>query len=78
MWGRLLMSNNYCKWYNETSDVKRAADRGLIDNKWVEDYCLNGGKNCVRKKRFEQENYISPGYVMPDGSIDENLKGKSF
>ena len=65
---------NMCRWYNETSGMKRAYDRGLIDKKWVEDYCWNGGQNCVRKQRFEQEGYVSPDYVLPDGTVDENLK----
>ncbi len=65
---------NVCRWYDETSGVKRAYDRGLIDKHWVEDYCLNGGNNCVRKKRFEEEGYVSPDYVLPDGSIAENVK----
>lgn len=63
-----------CRWYNETSGVKRAYDRGIIDKKWVEDYCWNEGKGCVRKKRFEEEGYVSPDYVLPDGSEHEGLK----
>ena len=63
-----------CRWYNETSGVKRAADRGLIDKHWVEDYCLQGGKNCIRKQRFENEGYVSPDSVLPDGTVDENVK----
>ena len=35
---------------------------------------INGGKNCVRKRRFESEGYISPDYVLPDGSEDSKLK----
>jgi len=65
---------NSCKWYNETSGVKRAYDLGLIDKKWVEDYCWTGGAGCVRKKRFEEEGYISPDYVLPDGTISEKVK----
>jgi len=67
-----------CRWYNETSAVKRAYDAGLIERKWVEDYCWNGGKNCVRKQRFEQEGYVSPDYVLPDGSVCEKLRNRSF
>lgn len=67
-----------CRWYNETSGIKRACDAGLIDRKWVEDYCFNGGKNCVRKRRFEQEGYVSPDYVLPDGTVSDALKGKRF
>ena len=69
---------NICRWYNETSAVKRAYDAGLIERRWVEDYCWNGGKNCVRKRRFEQEGYVSPDHVLPDGSVSEELKNRTF
>jgi len=63
-----------CRWYNESSAMKRAYDKGLIDKKWVENYCWVGGKNCVRKKKFEEEGYISPDYILPDGTEDPKLK----
>jgi hypothetical protein len=69
-----MKGKNICRWYDETSGMKRAYDRGLLDRKWIEDYCLNGGKACVRKVRFEQEGYVSPDYVLPDGTEDETLK----
>lgn len=65
---------NVCRWYDETSAIKRAYDEGKLDRKWVENYCLKGGKGCVRKKRFEEEGYVSPDYVLPDGTVDEELK----
>jgi hypothetical protein len=65
---------NVCRWYNESSGVKRACDLGLIDKKWVEEYCLVGGRGCIRKKRFEDEGYVSPDYVLPDGSISETVR----
>ena len=64
-----------CPWYDQTSAIKRAYDKGEIDQKWVENYCWNGGKGYVRKKRFEEEGYVSPDYVMPDGSVNERIKG---
>ena len=67
-----------CRWYNETSGVKRAYDAGLIERKWIEDYCFNGGKNCVRKRRFEQEGYVSPDYILPDGTEAPQLRNRSF
>ena len=63
-----------CVWYNSTSAMKRAHDAGRLDKHWIDDYCFNGGKNCVRKKRWEGEGYVSPGWVLPDGSVDEDLK----
>jgi len=69
-----VAKTNFCRWYNETSGVKRAYDLGLIERKWVEDYCWTGGEGCIRKKRFEEEGYISPDYVLPDGTISGKAK----
>jgi hypothetical protein len=63
-----------CRWYDQTSGMKRAYDKGMIDKSWIDDYCLNSGKNCVRKRRFEIEGYVSPDYVLPDGTVDVKLK----
>ena len=65
---------NGCCWYDSTSGMKRAYDAGMLDTKWIDEYCMNGGQGCVRKKRFEAEGYVSPDYVLPDGTVDENLK----
>ncbi|NLO07464.1 MAG: uracil-DNA glycosylase [candidate division WS1 bacterium] len=69
---------NVCHWYDETSAMKRAYDAGLIDRKWIEDYCWNGGNGCVRKRRFEQEGYVSPNHILPDGTVSEKLRGLRF
>lgn len=69
-----MEGKNVCVWYNETSAMKRAYDAGRLEKKWIEDYCFNGGENCVRKRRWEGEGYISPAWVLPDGSVDEGLK----
>ncbi len=68
------MEKKFCCWYDKTSAMKQAYDKGLIEKKWVENYCWNEGKNCIRKKRFEEEGYISPDYVLPDVSEDSKLK----
>ena len=79
-----MKEKDLCVWYNETSGVKRAYDLGLIDRKWVENYCWNGGKGCIRKQKFEREGYVSPDYVLPDGTVSErvknymNRKGRSY
>ena len=65
---------NLCRWYNETSAMKRAYEAGVLDEKWVEEYCWDGGDDCVRKERFEERGYVSPDYVLPDGTEDEDLK----
>ena len=71
---QMRVKTTFCRWYNETSGVKRAYDLGLIDKKWVEQYCWVGGEGCIRKKRFEQEGYVSPDYVLPDSTISESVK----
>jgi uncharacterized protein YodC (DUF2158 family) len=65
---------NACPWYDSTSGMKRAYDAGMLAKKWVDEYCMNGGQGCVRKKRFEEEGYVSHDYVLPDGTVDEKLK----
>ena len=63
-----------CRWYDQTSGMKRAYDKGLIDHAWINDYYMNNGTNCVRKERFENEGYVSPDYILPDGNEDPKLK----
>jgi len=65
---------NVCRWYDSTSGMKRAYDAGMLEKKWIDEYCMNGGQGCVRKQRFEEEGYVSPDYVLPDGTVDEKLK----
>jgi hypothetical protein len=72
--GYLMSEKKICRWYDQTSGMKRAYDQGKLDIKWIEDYCWNAGEGCVRKRRFETEGYVSPDYVLPDGAVDENLK----
>ena len=69
-----MEEKNVCRWYNETSGVKRAYDLGLINKKWVEQYCWAGGEGCIRKKKFEEEGYVSPDYILPDGTTSESVK----
>ena len=54
--------------------MKRACDKGLLKQKWIAKYCMNGGNDCVRKQRFEEEGYVSPDYILPDGTVDTHLK----
>lgn len=63
-----------CRWYDNTSGMKRAYDAGMLDKRWIDEYCMNGGQGCVRKRKFEGEGYVSPDYVLPDGTVDEKLK----
>jgi len=35
---------------------------------------LEWGEGLYKEERFEGEGYVSPDYVLPDGTVDENLK----
>jgi len=67
-------NRNACRWYDGTSGMKTAYDAGMLDKKWIDEYYMNEGKGCLRKKRFEEEGYVSPDYVLPNGTVDEKLK----
>jgi len=34
------MMGKMCQWYNQTSGMKRAYDKGLLDKKWIENAVL--------------------------------------
>ena len=70
----VIRGQKVCRWYDGTSGMKKAYDAGMLDRIWIDNYCLNGGKNCIRKNRFDMEGYVSPDYVLPDGTVDEKLK----
>lgn len=63
-----------CKWY-EVCPIKRFTDEGLLESRWVEEYCKKeeGYKNCVRY-RLEEEGKFHPDYMLPNGELRESLK----
>ncbi len=63
---------NICKWY-EMCPVKYFTDRGMLDKKWVENYCLKGDKECKRYI-MEENGRPHPDNMLPDGTIDGSLK----
>lgn len=62
-----------CKWY-QVCPVRRYYEKGLIDEKWVLEYC-RGTKPCVRYLMEEKGEFHSD-WMMPDGTLNENLYGK--
>jgi len=63
---------NIGRWYNQTSGMNRAYEGGLLDKKWIDNYCLNEGRDCIRKKQLEEAGYVSLDYVLPDGLLMKN------
>ncbi len=53
--------------------MKRFYEQGLIDKKWIEDYCFIANGDCVRKS-MEESGLAHPDNMLPDGSIDSSLK----
>ncbi|MBN2444857.1 MAG: hypothetical protein JXJ04_26115 [Spirochaetales bacterium] len=52
--------------------MKYYYEKGLLEEKWVSDYCWVNNPKCVRKKMEEQGKY-HPDNMLPDGSIRENI-----
>jgi hypothetical protein len=53
--------------------MKRFYEKGILDEKWVKNYCFVDSDKCVRKK-LEEKGIPHSDNMLPDGTIDENLK----
>jgi uracil-DNA glycosylase family 4 len=76
------MTNNYrklktlmvdCKWFL-CCPMKRFFEEGSIQKRWIELYCKGDWKNCVRY-HMEENRAPHPDWMLPDGSLDESLRG---
>lgn len=61
-----------CKWYN-VCPIKIFTDKGLLEEYWINNYCLKDNKNCVRYQ-MEEKNIAHPNNLLPNGKIDLMLK----
>ncbi|MHA1195986.1 MAG: uracil-DNA glycosylase [Promethearchaeota archaeon] len=61
-----------CKWYY-CCPIKRYVENGLLDKKWVENYCLKDNQKCVRFQ-MEEKGIYHPDNMLPNGEIKEELK----
>jgi hypothetical protein len=61
-----------CKWY-QCCPIKYFVEKGMLEEKWVKDYCLVGNKMCVRYQKEENGEY-HPDNLLPNGEIREELK----
>ncbi|MFX1401480.1 MAG: uracil-DNA glycosylase [Promethearchaeota archaeon] len=64
--------NRICKWYI-CCPIKYFVDSGMLERKWVENYCLIGNKDCVRYQK-EENGEIHPDKMLPNGEIKKGLK----
>jgi len=67
-----MRNKKVCRWFN-VCPLKRFYEYGKLNKKWVEEYCFSDNPGCVRKKMEERGKY-HPDNMLPDGTIDENLK----
>jgi len=67
-----MKNKQTCKWF-EVCPLKRFYELGRLDKKWIEGYCWGDYSNCVRYKMESRGQYHSDA-MLPDGTIDENLK----
>ncbi|MBM7560395.1 hypothetical protein [Marinitoga litoralis] len=61
-----------CKWYF-VCPMKRYYEKGLIDKKWIDNYCKGNWKDCIRYQKEENVEYHED-WMLPDGTLDESLK----
>ncbi|MBN1409743.1 MAG: hypothetical protein JW969_02790 [Spirochaetales bacterium] len=59
-----------CHWY-PVCPMKRFYEKGLLEKKWVAEYCWISNPDCVRKKLEEQGKY-HPDDMLPDGTYMED------
>jgi uracil-DNA glycosylase family 4 len=71
---KLKVLSKDCKWY-PVCPMKRFYDKGNLDKKWIELYCKGDWESCVRYQ-MEEKGEIHPDWMLPDGTIDKNLKRK--
>ena len=67
-----MMDKRICKWFG-VCPLKRFYEEGRLDKKWVEDYCWGNYSKCARYK-MEEDSAYHPDNMLPDGTIDGNLK----
>jgi len=53
--------------------MKAFYEHGKLDKKWVDQYCRNKWKSCIRYQ-MEETGHIHPDNLLPDGRIDEKLR----
>jgi len=54
--------------------MRRFYKKGVLDRGWIEAYCKGNWHQCVRYQMEAQGRY-HPDWMLPDGSLDESLKG---
>lgn len=60
-----------CKWFN-LCPLRKFEKGGRLDLTWRKKYCESHWNQCVRYQ-MEERNEHHPDWMLPDGSLCENL-----
>ena len=63
-----------CKWFY-VCPMKMFYEQGKLERKWIDFYCKKNWVKCIRYQMEEKGKFHSD-YMLPDGTIDDNLKNK--
>ena len=61
-----------CKWF-QVCPMKSFWKEGMLDRKWVEQYCKGNWNQCKRYKMVE-EGDLCPDSMLPNGKTDKRLE----
>jgi len=61
-----------CKWF-QVCPMKWYYDNGKLDKRWIDNYCKDNNKKCIRYEMEEKGQYHED-WMLPDGTLDESLK----
>jgi len=67
-----MSKRKICVWF-DLCPLKRFYETGILDKKWINNYCWGDYSNCVRKK-LEEDGVPHPDNMLPNGTIDKNLR----
>jgi DNA polymerase len=48
-------------------------ERGKLDKKWIDEYCMGDWESCVRYE-MEERQEPHPDYMLPNGDIRKELE----
>jgi len=65
------VNKNECIWF-AVCPMNYFWKAGKVDSKWIENYCMNNGDDCVRYD-LEEKGVYHPDNMLPNGEIDSSL-----
>lgn len=69
-----MMSDRVCFWF-PVCPMKRFYEQGILDRKWIDQYCLGDHSACIRYQ-LESRGEPHPDEMLPDGSLLSGPSGK--